>query len=326
VTFDQNVQSLTANYHAAYLLTSGSNPAGAATFKLTPPSPDGFFADGTTVSVTPVPKGGYKFVRWGGDLSGGLSPGYLTMSGPHGVSADLVQVPYIAPAGIINAAGDTPDGSVAPGSIISIYGQNLAGALDVGPVNPLAQAIDNVTVTVNNQLMPLFFISPSQINAQVPSNLAEGDYTLTVHWVGQADVSAPFTVRRNAPGVFTQANPQNLPLALALHEDGTQVTPDSPAMQNETISLYGTGFGPYDRPAIDGFPISDSSVYKVADPVTVLTGSVTLTPDFAGAAAGMVGTTVVRLKITSDLPSSTVVDMAVSVNGKQSSVVKLPLQ
>lgn len=173
VTVTQAATVFTANYHTSYLLIASSNPANDATFKTSPASPDGFFPSGTPISVTAAPNSGFKFVGWGGDLSGALSPGYLTMSGPHSVVANLQVVPSISPAGIVNAAGATPDGTVAPGSIISIYGQNLAGALQVGPTNPLAQTIGNVTVTVNGgMLMPLMFVSPGQINAQVPSELA----------------------------------------------------------------------------------------------------------------------------------------------------------
>ncbi len=37
----------------------------------------------------------------------------------------------------MSAAGATPDGTVAPGSVISIYGQNLAPTLQIGSTNPL---------------------------------------------------------------------------------------------------------------------------------------------------------------------------------------------
>ena len=48
----------------------------------------------------------------------------------------LDSIPYIAPASVETAAGPTPDGSVAPASLISIYGSNLAPALQIGPSNP----------------------------------------------------------------------------------------------------------------------------------------------------------------------------------------------
>jgi uncharacterized protein (TIGR03437 family) len=326
VTFNSDVQVFTANYHASYQLISGSDPSGAATFTTSPASPDGYFPDGTTITVTAVAKGGYKFRRWGGDLSGTFSTGYLTMSGPHSITAMLDIVPFIPPAGVKNAAGETPDGAVAPGSIISIYGQNLAGAFQAGPVNPLAQTIGDVSVTVNDRILPLLFVSPQQINAQVLSDLPDGEYTLTVHWLGQPDVSGKFTVSRDAPGVFTQANDQGIPLVLALHEDGTLITPDSPARRNELVTLYGTGFGPYNQKIIDGFINPPDQTLVLADPVSVIAGSATVAPEWAGAAAGMVGTNIVRWKIIDDVPSGSTVDMAVMVNGKQSNTVKLPVE
>ncbi len=326
VSFTQNVQTLTANYHASYLLLAATDPTGGATFTLNPASADSYYADGTQVTVTAVPKGGYKFRRWGGDLAGTFSTGYLAMTSPHSVTAMLDIVPFIPPAGVKNAAGQTPDGTVAPGSIISIYGQNLAGAFQMGPVNPLAQTIGNVSVTVNDRILPLLFVSPQQINAQVLSDLPDGDYTLTVHWLGQPDVSGKFSVSRDAPGVFMQPNDQGLPLVLALHEDGTMITSDSPARRNEMVTIYGTGFGPYNQKVIDGFIIAPTQSLTVADPVAVIAGSATVQPEWAGAAAGMVGTTIVRWRITDDVPSAATIDMAVTVNGKQSNTVKLPVE
>jgi uncharacterized protein (TIGR03437 family) len=326
VTFTQDVQTLTASYHTSYLLAAGMNPPNAATFKYSPSSPDGYFPDGTAVTLTAVPNGGFKFSRWNGDLTGGFSTGYLTMTSPHSVTALFNAVPYIAPAGITNAAGATPDGSVAPGSIVSIYGQNLAGDLAVGPANPLAQTIGGVTVTVYDYLLPLLFVSPQQIGAQVPSALADGTYPITVHWQGQPDVTGTFVVKRDAPGIYTQQNAQNLPLMVALHQDGTLITTDSPARRNEVISIYGTGFGPYSQPVIDGFNVALTPLLTQTDPVTVLTSGLTLTPDWAGAAPGMVGTTQLNFRIVDSLPHAAVLDVAVTAGGQQSSVVKLPVE
>jgi uncharacterized protein (TIGR03437 family) len=55
-------------------------------------------------------------------------------------------------------------------------------------------------------------------------------------------------------------------------------------------------------------------------------GSIVKTPDFAGAAPGMVGMTLLQMKITSDLPTGTTVNLSVMVNTKQSTTVVLPLQ
>jgi hypothetical protein len=47
----------------------------------------------------------------------------VTMSAPRAVKALLDPIPYIAPAGVGNAAGTTPLAG-APGSIVSIFGVN----------------------------------------------------------------------------------------------------------------------------------------------------------------------------------------------------------
>src|SRR5262249_42817470 len=160
-----------------------------------------YFAENTQVTLTVKPSNGYKLRRWDGDLTGTFGTGYLTMASPRQVIARLDKVPFIATAGIKNAAGDTPDGTVAPGSIIAIYGENLATDLAIGPTSPLAQTLGNITVSVADRLLPLLFVSPRQINAQVPSDLADGTYPLKVQAIGQGDISSSFTVRRNSPGL-----------------------------------------------------------------------------------------------------------------------------
>jgi uncharacterized protein (TIGR03437 family) len=326
VTLTQAATVYTANYHTSYLLNAVSNPANDATFKLSPASPDGFFPNGAQITVTPVPNTGYKFAGWGGDLSGTLTPGNLTMNMPHSVVANLQSTPTIAPAGIVNAAGATPDGTVAPGSIISIYGANLAGALQVGPADPLAQTIGNVTVTVNNILMPLMFVSPGQINAQVPTELGPGTYTLTVNWLGQAPVSGTFTVSRDAPGVFVESNVQNISLAAALHQDGSLISLASPAKRNEIVSLYGTGFGPLSQQVGDGYAAPNSPLITVADTTTVNAGGVSVPATWAGSAPGLVGVNIVQFQIVSSIPSATNINVVVTVGGKPSATVELPVQ
>jgi uncharacterized protein (TIGR03437 family) len=327
VTFNQGAQVFTANYHTSFLMAVSANPAAGATFTMSPSSPDGFFAAGTPVTVTAVPKGGFKFAQWTGDYTSTFASAYLTMTVPHALTAVLTSVPYIAPAGIINAAGPTPDGSVAAGSLISIYGTNLSGGLQVGPASPLAQTLGNVTVTANGYLFPLLFVSPSQVNAQVPWELAPGTYTLTVHWTGQPDVSGQFTVGRNAPGVYTQGTDPTQPLALAVHQDATLITAASPARPNEVISIYTNGVGPFTQQASDGYPASATTLWPQADPVSVVIGgTTTLTPYWAGAAPQMIATSIVQLQITNQIPSSTTVDLVISANGKQSASVKLPIQ
>jgi uncharacterized protein (TIGR03437 family) len=147
-----------------------------------------------------------------------------------------------------------------------------------------------------------------------------------VHSLTQPDVSGDFTVARDAPALFQRQNTQNILLALATHQDGTPITSSSPARRGETVTLYGTGFGSYDHTLPDGFPAPANDTYKVLDQVTVQIDGVQKTPDFAGAMTGMVGTIVVRFPITSDILSGAAVNVSVTVGGRKSTVLVLPVQ
>src|SRR6185436_6719283 len=96
----------------------------------------------------------------------------------------------------------------------------------------------------------LLWVSPTEIRAQVLSTLPDGEHELRVRWEGNPEVSGKFTISRNSPGLF---NRDDEPVALATHEDGSQITPQSPAKRGEMVTLFGTGFGPYERTVIDGF-------------------------------------------------------------------------
>jgi uncharacterized protein (TIGR03437 family) len=323
-TVNSDYSVLTASYTNSYQLNAISQPANGISFQFSPVSSDMFYADGTQVTVTANPNNGFKFSRWTGDLNGSYPSGMVTMSTPRNVIAMTTGVPYIAPTGVSNAAGSTPSSTVAPGSLIVITGQNLSPQTDVGPVNPLAQTIDGVTVTVNDYILPLLYVSPQQVNAQVPFELSDGDYTLLVHSPGQPDVSATFTVARNSPGLFGQSmNSQTY--AVALHADGSLITPDSPAQSGETISLLGTGFGPYSTPVIDGF-FPPAPPPALADSVSISLGNQNPTPTWSGAAPGYAGVSMTTFQVPPTLAGSGTVQLMVGVNSANSNTVMLPIQ
>ena len=245
------------------------------------------------------------------------------MSAPDSVMAQMITVPYIAPAGIMNGVGPTPSAAVAPGSIISIFGQSLASEVQVGPVNPLAQTIGGTTVTINESILPLLFVSPQQINALLPSSLADGKYTLEVQNTGQPEISGTLTVARNAPGLFFSTIGSTA-YAVAFHADGSPVTTNSPAVGGETISVLGTGFGPYQKAMPDGF-FPPNPPPAVADSVVLTVGGTKPTPT-STAAPGYIGIVSTQFEVPSGLPGGTSVPVMVSINGTDSNTVMLPIQ
>jgi uncharacterized protein (TIGR03437 family) len=324
VAVTSEVQRITAVYQTMYRVQTASDPAGGARIRLDPAAADGFYAAGTQVMVTAEAQPGFRFRRWSGDLEGTYASGALIVSQPRLVIANLDRVPYVAPAGVVNAAGATPETGVAPGSIISIYGENLAPGEQTGPSNPLAQTLAGVIVQVSNRLLPLFFVSPRQINALLASDLGPGQYKLTIRASGQPDVSASFEVVRNAPGLFAN-QVDSVACAAATHQDGTQVLPSSPALAGEFITLYGTGFGPYLPAPLDGFLVPPEAVFTLVDPVEIVLGDLTITPQWVRAAAGLTGVTAVRFQVPAALPASGSLPLKVRIDGRESNTVILPV-
>lgn len=325
LTFNADTQVISIPYQASYRLSGGSDPKDAIALKFDPPSPDGYYPAGSTVTITAAAGQGFKFRRWTGDVTGLSSTITVLMNRPRTVIATTEKVPYVPPAVTRNAAGETPGNTVAPGSLISIFGANLASDLVLGPASPLSQSLAGVTVQVADRILPLVFVSPQQINAQLPSDLPEGDYSLRIQSPTTPDVTGTFTVTRNAPGLFSTDKDGNK-MAVALHEDGSPITAGSPARHGETISLFGTGFGPYERKPMDGFAATPDNPNPLSDTVEANIGGIALTPAWGGTASGYVGLTVIRVKLTDDVPGGVPAQILVKVNGQTSNTVLLPME
>jgi uncharacterized protein (TIGR03437 family) len=177
---------------------------------------------------------------------------------------------------------------------------------------------------VDGRFLPLLFVSPEQINAQLPSDLPPGEYSLRVSVAGLSDITSKFHVVRNAPGLFGTEIEGRI-YASALHEDGLPITLESRARRGEVITLLGTGFGPHKLRPPDGFPAPPSSAFVLEDPVEVVGADFVLPAEWTGASAGMVGVTGTRLRIGDGVPSGSL-ELKVRVNGRESNTVLVPVE
>jgi uncharacterized protein (TIGR03437 family) len=314
------------SYRTFHRLIALADPAEAGSIQIEPSSPDGFYPSDAAVQVTAVSNEGFRFRRWDGDLTHTIATGVVSMTLPQVVRAQFDKVPHISSAGIRNAAADTPTKAVAAGSVISIFGSNLADAYVPGPsAGVLPQTLGNVTVRVGGTLLPLLFVSPRQINAYLPTLLPDGEHTLAVRNGLRQEINGTFTVVRHAPGIFGQTIDERFILT-ALRPDGSVATPEKPARRGEQITFLGTGFGPYQRPLVDGFPAPEPASNPLAESPVILVGDTVYRPDFAGAAPGMVGVALIRFTIPADWPAAAFVELRVRQGGIESNPVLLPLE
>src|SRR3989338_9934983 len=164
---------------------------------------------------------------------------------PNLVSAQTA-TPAIIPGGILNAAGvaSEPSNAAAPGGLVTIFGRNLANTTATGSGVPLPRELNGTAVLVGNVFAPLLFISPTQINAQIPLEVLPGSVVNVVVWVsGRPSVPEPLRVAVAAPGIFTVSG-NGTGLAVVLHAaDSTAVNGSSPAASGEEVLFVCTGLG-----------------------------------------------------------------------------------
>jgi uncharacterized protein (TIGR03437 family) len=201
------------------------------------------------------------------------------------------QAPQIKPEGIANAASFQP--AVAPGSLASIFGSNLAGTTGSASAAPLPTTIAGTSVTVNGRPAPLVYVSPTQINFQTPYEISPGTASVVVTAAGSSSPSATVTVSASAPGIFQWASRR----AVAQLPDGSLVEPAKPAQPGSVIVVYLTGQGALDKPIASGAAAPANPLSQAALPVSATLGDKSADVLFAGLTPGFVGLLQVNLKV-----------------------------
>lgn len=228
-----------------------------------------------------------------------VNAGVVTTVSNIAVTAQQFEIarPLLTLAGVTDAASFR-SGPVAPGQLVTLFGEKL-GTFPGGAVNlPLPTLLQNVQVLVNGQLAPLLYASNLQINFQVPFGLTGSTVNIVVRNNGLESATLPVPLAEAVPGLFTPV----------LHaSDYSLVTAAAPARPGETVLLYASGLG-----SVIGNVAAGASAPAVptAAPVTVTAAGRAITPAYAGLAPGFAGLYQINVTLPADLPAG---DLAVSV-------------
>jgi uncharacterized protein (TIGR03437 family) len=190
----------------------------------------------------------------------------------------------------VNAASFTP--GIAPGSWVAIFGSNLSGTTrtwrgDEFVNGMLPESLDGVTVKIDGKPAAVYYISPTQLNIQVPDDNAAGSVEVEVD-TQQGTAKTTATLGAYAPGLF-QYDPDNRKYVAAQHADYSIVGPaglfqnatSTPAQPGEVIILYGTGFGPT-NPATPAGMLVTMPAEIDRSKLTITIGGVQAEVQFAG--------------------------------------------
>jgi len=199
------------------------------------------------------------------------------------------QTPVISTAGIVPVFSTAT--TISPGSWISIFGSNFATGTSVWNGNFPTQ-LGNVVVTIDSRPAYLWYVSPGQINAQVPADSNTGGVTVAVttpggtatQTVSLSSVSPSFslfTSKYPVAIVMTPGAPGNSGLGYdIIGPSGAFSFPSRPVRSGETVILYGVGFGATDPPVTPGQAFSGLA-YSGTVP-NILIGDIPVEVDFAG--------------------------------------------
>jgi len=165
--------------------------------------------------------------------------------------------------GVVNAASF--NASVAAGSLISIFGANLARATALAGQIPLPISLADTAVTVNGIRAPLLYVSPGQINAQVPPQTQTGTATVMVTSSGSPTPPISFSIAPVAPQIFISSATR----ILALNQDGSPNSAGNPAAAGSIVTVFLTGQGAMAAPAASIGKLPAQLTYAGPAPQTV---------------------------------------------------------
>jgi len=236
------------------------------------------------------------------------------------------------PVTVSAASGTAP---VAPGSIVSVYGSNLAATAMSATSQPLPFALGGASVTVTDNTgsqaaMPLFYAGPQQINAQIPGGVNTGAAVLTIS-TPSGGVQSTVMLALVAPGLISANGNGKGPAAAEVvtnHADGTQTfgyTFNYPCAPGNctTVPISLGGLGAQSALVIFGTGIRNRAALS---DVAVQIGSQSLPATYAGAAPAFVGLDQVNVLLPASLAGTGTVSLIVSVSGTASNALALAFQ
>ena len=243
----------------------------------------------------------------------GLTSAMLSFTVSAVASPNGTQLPVLFSDGVVEGAGFTPKRPLAPGSIVSLFGSRLAPQLATSLQVPLNTTLAGTSVQIGNLSAPLYYVSDSQINAQVPFEVVPGS-SVSIVVTSNGLVTAPqnYLIAPAEPGIFVAGNNAAV---LVNDSSGTPhlVTPDNPAHIGDVLQIFANGLGNTNPAAATG--AASPSFSTVTNPVQVSVAGVDAPVVYQGLAPGFVGLYQVNATLSAGVPGGDSVPIVITQNG-----------
>ncbi|MEX2262557.1 MAG: IPT/TIG domain-containing protein [Bryobacteraceae bacterium] len=197
------------------------------------------------------------------------------------------KAPILLPNATVHAFAPRPGGPLAPATAMALYGSDFAtSTASASP--PYPKTLNGVSVIVGGVEAPLYYVSPGQINAQLPAEHSpDREYQILVLSSGALTAPDSIAVNRVSPGTAAYAEGGVIAQNAVT---GALITSAAPARPEEYMTIYLTGLGATNPAVPSGAPAPAAEpLARVVTPVTVTLDGVSLnvlyaglTPNFAG--------------------------------------------
>ncbi|MFN8004676.1 MAG: hypothetical protein U0X75_27105 [Acidobacteriota bacterium] len=224
-------------------------------------------------------------------------------------------------------------GALAMESIISLFGNNLATGTQVSSTLPLPTQLAGTIIKVKDSAgsersAPLFFVSPNQINCQIPPGTLPGAATITVISDNSVVAAGSVQIANAAPGLFTSDGSGNSFAAgyvLRVKTNGAQIVEQIArwdSAQNKMVAVPIDLSGNTDQLYLVGFGTGFRYRSSLAA-VTATIGGENSQVLYAGEQNGFVGVDQINLLLPKSLAGRGEVNLTLTVDGQTSNSVKL---
>jgi uncharacterized protein (TIGR03437 family) len=253
-----------------------------------------------------------------------------TTNSPASLSVTLLVQAAATPSFMVGLSTAGQVEPFAAQAIVSAYGTNLATGTASAVGLPLPTSLDDTSVTVKDsagvpRLAALFYVSPSQVNFEMPAGMATGAALVSIQNQTGTTQTATVQIANVSPGLFA-LNGSGLVAALVLQVISGNQQPLQPVYQISSghvvpmpislgpsseqvyLEMYGTGI-------------------RNATSVTATVGGVSLPVLYAGAAPGFAGEDQVNIgPLPQSLAGKGSVNIVLTADGQAANTVDVTIQ
>ena len=260
-----------------------------------------------------------------GGISGALSQSFT-------VEPNDAAVPKVNTGGVVHSANFVQD-PLAPGTIISLFGENLSSEPVAGgalaDALPLPTELAGTQITLGGQVLPLLFSREDQVNAILPFELEDRvneslSFLVRRTDLGSVALSEPLFINGARPGVYTQdasgAGPGSI------QDLGFQlITAQNPVSASDVIIIYCAGLGDVTPDVATGEESTLVPLITTAAVPTVTVGGRPATVTFSGLTPGLASLYQINATVPAGVAAGEV-EVEVSISGQPSTPVTLFVQ